>query len=252
MWRRRYNTRAWIGAALIAGIAAGSAATAGAEDQTLSRKRDVLAWERLNNAFSKAFIAKQHDEALRRAQDSLQTAERVFGPDDPAVAVSLGQLAAALEATGDYSRLEGLLQRALAIRTAALGPNHPDTAKSLTNLGRFRHFHHQYAEAEALYKRALAVHESVQGPDRNDFAIANALHDLAVAYRDQEQYSKALECVKRELDIWDGKFGTDYPLALPIIDMYVEMARRTGDARKAESLDARAQRIRAARESGQE
>jgi tetratricopeptide (TPR) repeat protein len=247
----RYNTQAWIAAALALVIGAAAAGPARAEEQTLSRKRAVLEWEKLNQEFSKAFSEKRNDEALRRANDSLKLAEQAFGPEDPAVAVSLGQLAAAQEATGDYSQIESLLQRALAIRTAALGPNHTDTAKSLTNLGRLRHFNHQYAEAESYYKRALATHESAQGQDRNDFAIANALHDLAVAYRDQGQYAKALECVKRELAIWDQKFGTDYPLALPIIDIYAEMARRTGDARKAESLEARAYRIRGARPKGE-
>ena len=218
-----------------------------ATDHTLSHKRDEREWEELAEQFSKAYSQKRFDEALRRAEDMLQLAKRAFGPDDPKVATALSNLAGASEALGDYSRIEPLLQQALAIRVQALGANHPDTAKALTNLGRFKHFHHQYAEAESLYQRALAIHEGIQDVDRNEFAVANALHDLAVLYRDQEQYAKAAQCVKRELDIWQAKFGPEHPLALPIIDMYAEMSRRIGDSRKAESLEAQADRIRAAR-----
>lgn len=222
-----------------------------ADDQTPSRKRDERDWARLNEEFGKAYSRHRFDEALRRAEDSLQLAERAFGPNDPAVAASLNNMAGVLEATGDYTRLEEILQRTLIIRNQALGPGHPDTGKSLTNLGRLKHYQRRYAEAEPLYLRALAIHDAIQGQDRNEFTIIGALHDLASLYRDQEQYAKAVPYVKRELEIWEQQFGPEHPLALPILDMYADLLKRTGDARKADVLESQAARIREKRDAAE-
>lgn len=232
------------------GLAAGgTGATVEAEDDTLSRKRAEREWEQLNEQFANAYVAKRLDEAARRAEDSLRLAERAFGPDHPNVAVSLNNLVMALEGAGEHSRLEALLTRALAIRERTLGPTHPDVGKSLTNLGRLKHFQRRYAEAEPLYQRALAVQEEAAGGQTNGSAVANALHDLAVLYRDQQEYEKAGRCLKRELDIWEQRFGPEHPLVLPLLDVYIEVLKRTGDSRKAEALESQAQRIREKRDA---
>lgn len=217
------------------------------EDDTPSRKREEREWTQLTETFAKAYVAKRFDEAARRAEDSLRLAERVFGPDHPLVATSLSNLAMALEATEDDSRLEALLRRALAIRERALGPTHPDVGKSLTNLGRLKHYQHRYAEAEPLYQRALAVQEAAEPV--NEIAVANALHDLAVLYRDRQQYDKAAPHLKRELEIWERRFGSEHLLELPLLDLYAEILKRTGDSRKAEALESQAARIREQRDA---
>ena len=228
-------------------LAAGCVVDARAEDYAPSRKREEREWVQLTEQFAKEYGAKQFDEAARRAEDSLQLAERAVGPDHPNVAVSLSNLAMALEATGDYSRLEPLLTRALSIRERTLGPTHPDVGKSLTNLGRLKHFLHRYAEAEPLYLRALAVQEAADPV--NEITVANVLHDLAVFYRDQQQYEKAGQYLKRELEIWERRFGTEHPLELPILDLYAEILKRTGNPRKAEALESQVERIREKRDA---
>ena len=60
--------------------------------------------------------------------------EKALGPDHPAVATDLNNLALLLQNKGDYAGAEPLFRRALAIREKALGPNHPDVAIDLNFL----------------------------------------------------------------------------------------------------------------------
>jgi len=53
--------------------------------------------------------------------------EKALGPDHPAVAIRLANLASLLYDKGDYAGAEPLLRRALAIDEKALGPDHPRT-----------------------------------------------------------------------------------------------------------------------------
>ena len=58
----------------------------------------------------------------------------MLGERHPDTATSLNNLAALLEAQGDYAAAKPLYEQALAIRKAVLGERHPDTADSLNNL----------------------------------------------------------------------------------------------------------------------
>jgi tetratricopeptide (TPR) repeat protein len=60
----------------------------------------------------------------------LQIREQALGPDHPATASSLHNLALLLAEQGDYAVAGPLYKRALLIREQALGPDHPDTAIS--------------------------------------------------------------------------------------------------------------------------
>jgi tetratricopeptide (TPR) repeat protein len=65
---------------------------------------------------------------------ALAVREKALGPEHPATATSLNNLALLLHAKGDLAGARPLLERALAIREKALGPEHPDTATSLNDL----------------------------------------------------------------------------------------------------------------------
>lgn len=60
--------------------------------------------------------------------------EKTLGPEHPATAASLNNLAVLLHDQGDYAGARPLYERALAIREKALGPEHPATATSFSYL----------------------------------------------------------------------------------------------------------------------
>jgi hypothetical protein len=60
--------------------------------------------------------------------------ENSYGPDHPAVATDLNNLALLLRATNQMSEAEPLLRRALAIFGNSYGPEHPSTVTVRANL----------------------------------------------------------------------------------------------------------------------
>ena len=91
------------------------------------------------------------------AKKALEVAEQAVGPEHPAVATSLNNLAILYDQQGQYAQAEPLYKRALAVWEKTLGPTHPEVATSLNNLAEFYRTQGQYAQAEPLYKRALTI-----------------------------------------------------------------------------------------------
>jgi hypothetical protein len=81
---------------------------------------------------------------------ALAIREKVLGPEHPATAMSLNDLALVLRDLGDQAAARPLLERALAIREKVLGPEHPATVKSLNSLASLLDALGRREEAEAL------------------------------------------------------------------------------------------------------
>jgi Tfp pilus assembly protein PilF len=81
-------------------------------------------------------LCDQGDLAGGRAlhERALAVHEKVFGPEHPATANSLNNLACLLQAQGDLAGARPLYERALAINEKALGPEHPKTNCARGNL----------------------------------------------------------------------------------------------------------------------
>ena len=81
-----------------------------------------------------------HVMAIRLAEQILETAERVLGPEYPDTLVILNNLAFLYQSQGRYGEAEPLYRLALkAARERVLGPEHPDTLSSVNNLA----FHYE-------------------------------------------------------------------------------------------------------------
>ncbi len=79
------------------------------------------------------------------------------GPEHPAAASSLNNLAELYRAQGHYAEAEPLYQRSLAIFEKTLGPEHPHVAAILENYAAlFRHTARP-DEAERMEARAEAI-----------------------------------------------------------------------------------------------
>src|SRR4051812_41675778 len=124
--------------------------------------------------------ASDHAATEAELKEVLARAEREQGPDHPAAAQSLDNLAGLYRSQGRYAETEPLRRRALAIREKALGPAHPAVAWSLSNLANLYWDQGRFAEAEPLHRRALAIREKALGPDHP--AVALSLSNLALLY----------------------------------------------------------------------
>ena len=99
----------------------------------------------------------RYAEAIPLAQKALALWEKAQGPDHPAVATSLNNLAVLYREAGQYAKAEPLYQRSLAIREKALGPTHPDVATSLENYALLLRKTKRNDEAIKLETRAKAI-----------------------------------------------------------------------------------------------
>jgi hypothetical protein len=72
--------------------------------------------------------------ALPLNERALAIAEATYGPDHPAVAIYLSNLAMAHEVLGEPATARPLTERALAIAEARLPPDHPHLAVYRKNL----------------------------------------------------------------------------------------------------------------------
>ena len=90
-------------------------------------------------------------------QRALALREQVLGPEHPAVATNLNNLAAVYQAQGRYAEAEPLCQRALTIREQQLGRDHPHVAVTLKNYLTLLKAMHREAEVAQLEQRLLAM-----------------------------------------------------------------------------------------------
>jgi CHAT domain-containing protein/Tfp pilus assembly protein PilF len=236
--------RAWwrVGAAVVLGAAVWVGAAPAAEAQgkgvAAASAAEVEEARRLNQEVLALYRAGKFDEAVTRAQRALAIIEKALGPDHPAVAASLDNLALLYQSRGEYVRAEPLYERALAIIEKVLGPDHPDVATSLNNLALLYKSRGEYVRAEPLYERALAIYEKALGPDHP--AVANSLNNLALLYKSRGEYVRAEPLYQRALAIIEKVLGPDHPDVATDLNNLALLYQSRGEYVRAEPLLQRA------------
>jgi tetratricopeptide (TPR) repeat protein len=149
----------------------------------------------------------------------LEIDRRNLGPDHPAVARDLNNLAGLLRATNRLIEAEPLYRWALAIDKNNFGPDHPNVASVLNNLARllrdlalFLRDTERMTEAERRYRRALEIVEASFGPNHPTVAIyLNNLADVLIA---TNRLGEAEPLMRRHLVIFiDFECKTMHPHA---------------------------------------
>lgn len=155
----------------------------------------------------KAFDEGRYGDAEKHHAEQIKAAEK-FGPDNVALALSLGNLAVVYSAQGRYAEAEPLYVRALGIQQEKKGIEHPDVALTLVNLAEVYKAQGRYPEAEPLYKRALAISEKAKGPEHRD--VATNMNNLATLYHAQGRYAEAELLLKQALRIFEKAKGPEH------------------------------------------
>ncbi len=160
-------------------------------------------------------------------QRALAIREQKLGPDHPATAESLNNLAFYYWNRGDFTHVEALYQRALAIREQKLGPDHPATAESLNNLGLFYHSQVKrkaFPKAELLYQRALGIGERKLGTGHPFILLP--LSNLAFLYMQQGKFEKAEPVFRRILAIAEQQLEPNDPSMQELRKTYTSYIKR--------------------------
>ena len=139
----------------------------------------------------------QIDAAISAHTSALHAFEQALPPVHPDIAVSLNNLAMALQTAGRRDEALAAFRRSLEIRRAFAGADNSMTVKAQTNLAAFLAENGQHNEARAMIAEALAHAAKAYGPDHVALAnthaaaahVAMATHDTASAI---EQANAAL------------------------------------------------------------
>jgi len=146
---------------------------------------------------------------LEDARESVRWTEDRRGPDALPLATRLDNLGLLLLDHGRAAESLPVLERAVAIRTAALGDVHPLVATSAQNLARCRVALGQLAEARAPYRQALDIWLRTLGADHP--ATASCMSSLGVLLRQLGEFDAARELLEQTPAILERGLGADHP-----------------------------------------
>jgi len=177
-------------------------------------------------------------EAMHRA--ALEMAKSLPSTENPLVALSLNELALALDEQNKLQDAEKLARQALEIRTNLFVGAHPEVAESLTGLGIMLEHRGQYAEAEALHRQALAMHRTLFGNQHPRVAIS--LNCLAQVVKEQGRFPEAEDLWRKALAIQREEFGDGHPDTATSLHSFAVFLEGRGRLAEAETAHRDAQR----------
>jgi tetratricopeptide (TPR) repeat protein/CHAT domain-containing protein len=191
----------WLGAILLATFTALAASGPAA-----AQANDLAA---LDQQFRTLYSQGKYADAAAVGEYVLKITEQAQGPNDPATAAALNNLAVVYSIQGRHEEALKAYGRALEIRETALGPRHPEVASTLNNLSVVYRSQGRYEEALKANGRALAILEKALGSEHP--AVAQTLNNLAAVYRAQGRYEEALNAYGRALAIRAKALGPEHP-----------------------------------------
>jgi tetratricopeptide (TPR) repeat protein len=209
---------------------------------TLAEQWDEYILSLMNHVATYLYKRARYAEAQQFFECSLETGERILGPEHSLVAETLHGLAQLSLEQGQYTRAESLFQRAVQIREKALGADHPMVAASINMLGILYWKRGRHEQAELMLQRALHIWEQALGPDHPYVTLP--LNNLSVLYYDQERYEQAEPLYLRVLHIREQVLGPDHPDIASPLNNLGNLYSAQGRYRQAELTLQRSLRIR--------
>ena len=183
----------------------------------------------------------RYKEAEALDREIVRLRETHLGPNDPALADALNNLAQSLYATNRLREAESLMERALKIDEASFGLNHPQVAIDLNNFAQLLRATNRLREAELLMERALKIDES--SLSLNHPKVAIDLSNLATLLMATNRLREAEPLMQRALKIDEARFGPDHPRVATDLNNLAQLLMATNRLREAEPLMRRALKI---------
>jgi tetratricopeptide (TPR) repeat protein len=184
----------------------------------------------------------KYQKEISFAEKSVETAKRIWGPEEPATADALDDLGLLLKKDGNYVKAEPLFQEALRICRKVLGSEDRSIALSLSNLAFLYKTMGEYAKAEPLYQEALRIRQEVLGFEHPD--TAKSFNYLALLYVDMGEYGKAEPLYQEAFRIKQKALGAEDPSTATSINNLAGLYQDMGEYGKAEPLYQEALRIK--------
>jgi len=147
-------------------------------------------------------------ETSLRAALKLQQA--LFGSIDPAIALTMKDLARAVADGGNLNGAIPLMRRAVSMeRTLYPNEPHPDLAEALNDMGLLLDERGDLDESEKFYREALAMYQRLLG-DKHPY-VATALENVALILQDKGDLAGAETLYSQSLHMRAELVGENHP-----------------------------------------
>jgi len=148
----------------------------------------------------------EFERAEKMFQRALAIAEKIHGPNDPAVAESLINLAVIADVRGQGGGSKALVERAVAILEAGAATDPEALANAYNALGNIVRNEGDLAGASKYMRRALDLYEQ---PGSDPMGRLSLLYNLAIILIDQEQYAEAEPLIREAITLTEETQGVD-------------------------------------------
>ena len=165
-------------------------------------------------------------QALELYRQAEQLREHLWGPEHPALALNLNNIAIELLALGRREEAVATWRRSLRLLEATRPPDHPSFAAPLTNLAVVQRSLGQLDEARRNLERALAIFERSKGKDHPN--TASALSELGMVAYDSQQLDEARASLLESVQRVQRALGPDSPRAAPALAYLGQVELRAG------------------------
>jgi len=203
---------------------AAQAVTIGQEPTQLSAQSESA---RLSVTIVDLYKQGKYDEAIPLAKRVLEI-ERGTGPDQPAVAVALADLAELYLAKKQDGDARNLFQQAARIFDRNQIKS-SQVSEVLERLGQISFRERKYTDAAMLLERSLVIREQLFGAD--SLRVADTLHELANIYQVDHQYLKSEPLYLRSITIKEKFLGRTDPNTVQAMKDYACLRVRNISAR---------------------
>jgi tetratricopeptide (TPR) repeat protein len=163
-------------------------------------------------------LQRRDAEALALYRQIQELRERLLGPEHPALALNLSNIAMELLSLGQREEAIAAWQRSLALLETAYPADHPSFAPPLANLATALRSLGRLEEAQRNLERALAIFERTKGPDHPHASLV--LCELGMVAYDSQQLEQAKAYLQDALTRVQRSHGADTPhAAMPLASL---------------------------------
>lgn len=208
-------------------------------EEALRIRRDVLEAQDpriAESLFNLAYLLRRMGEdagAEPLLREALNIQQR-YGFEHRTTIRGLNNLAAMLEARGDYDEAEALYRRTLDLKRNLYGDEHFEVALALNNLGVVLLKRNELNQAEPLLRESLALSRALLRSDHPK--VGAILQNLAVIVESREDYDSAERFHREALIIKVSQLGDKHPSVATGFNNLAFCLQATGKFEEAEDL----------------
>jgi tetratricopeptide (TPR) repeat protein len=179
-------------------------------------------------------------EATKSLERALTIMRAVENEDAPELAPFKVDMARLLVARGELAKAESYFDAGLAVIEESYGPEHLYTTKVLTSVAELYVLQGRYDRAEDLISKAVPIQEEIYGP--NHHFLVPAWLAMARIHQARGDLPRAQALLAKSLHAAENQ--ADSGRLLKVLEVQMQMARKSGDKTALAKLQGRIDKIR--------